>query len=261
MNTKMSRMVMMAIALSVVFLNLTWAREVLPEGLYLSDLQVTLVDPCDAGAWSLRVESPMKVSEHEIPVGTRWALLPTYALEVIVKSATEHTWRHWQLYGRLTAYQGRQYFYTERGRPIIPPAPEPNEPSVAEPNGLAQAANALGIPEELVKRIDSRPSTRIPVQSLPTADMTDRVLVDRVGRLVHENGQCLFRFESLGRREAGPALRVLPSQIRERMEQMQATGSPGLRFRIAALKTEYRGQTELLLLRAVRVYNLGNFGD
>lgn len=249
------------IGLAGICLAATRKPDVLPEGLYLQGLQVALRDPCTGAGQTLQVESPMRVSDVEIPVGARWTLLPTHALQAITQATAQHAWRHWQLYGRLTVYRGQQYFYTERGRPIIPPVPKPNEPNTAEPNGLAEAANALGIPKNLVQRVNARSSTRIPTRFFPSDGRTDRVLVDRVGRLVQKNGQCFFRFESLGRREAGPDLRVLPSQIRQRLEQLQASDSAGLRFRIAALKTEYQGHTELLLLRAVRAYNYGNFGD
>ena len=234
----------------------TWARP-LPEGFYLQGLEGVLVDPCESHLWTFEVESPWISEDYEIQVGAKWTLLPTHALHEITQVVAARDTHHWRLNGRVTSYRGQSFLYVERGRPQV--MVDPNAQESPEPNELVEAASAIGIPKGLVESMAARPETP-GHPGWPSMASGDRLLVDRIGSLVPQDGRWYFRLESLGRSEAGQLVEVMPSQTRERLEQIQAAGGQGERFRVVALQTEVQGQTYLFLLRAVRVYSRGNFG-
>jgi hypothetical protein len=88
------------------------------------------------------------------------------------------------------------------------------------------------------------------------------VLADRTG-FIRESGQRLdFVLDALGL-DVWPAvsgLRLLPCQPLELAEREQSADPDPIRFKMAGIVTEYKGNRYLLLQRATRVYSYGNFG-
>jgi len=69
----------------------------------------------------------------------------------------------------------------------------------------------------------------------------------------------VFVFDALGRNIQQTTVLLLPCRALELAEQEQSAEPDPIRFKIAGIVTEYKGEKFLLLQRATRVYSHGNF--
>jgi hypothetical protein len=75
-----------------------------------------------------------------------------------------------------------------------------------------------------------------------------------------DDGRLAFVLDALGRNVQHVSLRLLPCEALELTERKQAAVPEPVRFKIAGIKTAYKGQHYLLLQKATRVYSHQNFG-
>jgi hypothetical protein len=87
----------------------------------------------------------------------------------------------------------------------------------------------------------------------------DSILADRTGFIRDSGGGLVFAFDALGRNIGTIQLQLLPCEILERAQRRQVVEADAVRFKVAGIVTEYKGQYYLLLQRAIRVYSYGNF--
>jgi hypothetical protein len=87
----------------------------------------------------------------------------------------------------------------------------------------------------------------------------NRILVDVVGFLRKDGTGFLFMPDAVGRNIARDYFRLLPCRTLEQLEREQSTAADPVRFAVAGLITQYKGDRYLLLQRAIRVYSHGNF--
>ena len=156
-----------------------------------------------------------------------------------------------------------------------PEIPDPNTSEIAvdEPNDV------LTVPPEIIDRLKARrerPTTTSLRQitdsnEIPADETTsdtpsytqgvDSVFVDRTAFLVkQDDGKLVFVPDALGRNVQGLSLRLLPCEILELTERMQAAEIEPVRFKIAGILTTYKNEKYLLLQKAIRTYSHGNFG-
>lgn len=90
----------------------------------------------------------------------------------------------------------------------------------------------------------------------------DSVIVDRTARLVKKAGGLpIFVLDPLGLSGAEGSLKVLPCEVLELTELRIGAALNPMRFKIAGIRTKFRGAEYLLLQKATRVYGHGNFGN
>jgi hypothetical protein len=114
----------------------------------------------------------------------------------------------------------------------------------------------------------SQSATKLPeAQSHPRdglrrfARSTDSVYVDRTGFIVKkDDGQFVFVPDALGRNVQNISFHLLPCANLELTELKQAAEPDKVRFKIAGIITNYKGNNYLLLDKATRAYSYGNFG-
>ena len=88
----------------------------------------------------------------------------------------------------------------------------------------------------------------------------DPILADRTAFLVKQkNGRFVFALDALGRNVQEISLRLLPCEALELTELRQSAATEPLLFKIAGIRTKYKGKHYLLLQKATRVYSHGNF--
>jgi len=170
--------------------------------------------------------------------------------------------------------------------PAKPKEPPPKEEAGAEkvltdPNGI------LKIPKEILeklkdkkavppRRLKPKPKTKKkveqdlgPVEKIEKKPAPakrrrmelDSALADRTAILVkQDNGRFVFALDALGRNVQDVSLRLLPCESLELTELRQAAAFERTRFKIAGIKTKYKGRYYLLLQKATQVYSHGNFG-
>jgi hypothetical protein len=89
----------------------------------------------------------------------------------------------------------------------------------------------------------------------------DSTLADRTALLAQQDGGGLvFILDALGRNAPQASLQLLPCEALEMTERGQSALAEAVPFKIAGIMTKYKGKHYLLLQKATRIYNHGNFG-
>lgn len=152
--------------------------------------------------------------------------------------------------------------------------------------GIAEPNDILDIPQEIIGKLkdkqavqpDGLKETPAAVESIeqkagiartPQAETEtvkkpelrpDSMLTDRMALLVKQDeGRLVFVLDALGLNAPQVSLQVLPCEALELTEQRQSIEPETVPFKIAGIMTKYKGKDYLLLQKATRVYNYGNF--
>jgi len=233
--------------------------------------------------WFFELGSDVSDYRVRARAGTRLELLPSVTLEKMTDDVNERPVRLW---GRVTKYKGRNFifpmYFVPLGKTIKPRSQIPKalqkpqrqedrrQPAISEPNDI------LEIPQEIMEKLKTRKADRL--EMLPETTEAkkrqeepepakrpeikqDSILVDRTALLVEQDdGRLAFVLDALGRNVQHVSLRLLPCEALELTERKQAAVPEPVRFKIAGIKTAYKGQHYLLLQKATRVYSHQNFG-
>jgi len=252
-------------------------------------------NPCGSG-WFFELGSDVIDYRVLLKAGTRLELLQSATLEKMTAGVNGPSVRLW---GRVTKYKGENFIFPMYFLPltkIVKPqsqtpdalhkpqqqedrlADEPladeggRQPAINEPNDI------LEIPQEIIEKLNTRRAgmadsgqriadgERFPTNDLQTTAENrkslnaDSVLADRTALLVkQDDGQLVFVLDALGRNVQQVSLRLLPCEALELTEGRQSAVPEPVRFKIAGIKTAYKGQHYLLLQKATRVYSHRNF--
>lgn len=242
--------------------------------------------------WFFELGSDVSDYKARVRAGTRLELLPSATLEKMAADVSERSARLW---GRVTKYKGRNFIFpmyflplskTAKPKSQTPKAPQKpqqqedrRQPAISDPNDI------LEIPQEIIEKLKTRrektadsrqrmaDSKRLPIDELELtaenrksltaehyAPSADSILVDRTALLVEQDdGRLVFVLDALGRNVQQVSLRLLPCEALELTEQRQSAVPEPVRFKIAGIKTAYKGEHYLLLQKATRVYSHQNF--
>ncbi len=245
--------------------------------------------------WFFELGSDVSDYRVRAGAGTRLELLPSATLEKMTADVNERSVRLW---GRVTKYKGQNFIFPmyflpltktvkprpqtwdalqkpqQEGRPVDSQSVQEDrrQPAINEPNDI------LEIPQEIIEKLNTRRAEmansgqRIAEgERFPTDDLqstaedqktlkADSVLADRTALLVRQDdGQLVFVLDALGRNVQQVSLRLLPCEALELTEARQSAAPEPVRFKIAGIRTAYKGEDYLLLQKATRVYSYQNF--
>ena len=188
------------------------------------------------------------------------------------------------LNGRVTKYKGRNFIFpdyflplqTEKPRAEVP---DSNAPAPREVMPLDGPNDVLALPPDFIEKLKARRQketsganvqineTQRPAEDANTAGAAryaqspDSILVDRTAFLVQRpQGGPVCSLDALGRNIEHVELRLLPCEALEAAEREQSARPEPMRFRIGGIATAYKGESYLLLQKAIRTYSHGNFG-
>jgi len=259
---------------------------VLPDGYMLRGVDGKLTEPDSNDArffeFELAVSSATGTDGTvRTGIGVKLELLPSSVLERMIADANASSATGYRLWARITKYKGRNFIFPIKFLPLseaIETPPATSQPSQTETQATQQEAeepnDELGIPKEILEKLKtgtSSPSTGLEqperlvraITGRPTQVKQNFMLVNRAGFLVKQaDGGMVFSLDAFGRSagSTGGTIRLLPCQALEIAEQKQSFAPGMIRFIIAGIVTEYKGEQFLLLHRAIRAYNHGNFG-
>jgi len=212
--------------------------------------------------------------------GRRLELLPSAQLEKITADFKARGVSNYKIWGRVTRYRNENYLYTSYFLPL-------SKAKQAEPEGERSAQqqsreslkvnepdDPLVIPQHIVERLSrARPARSGPSAVVTDAakltwqpkkqqsTTTDAIVADRTGFFVETDGRWPeFSFDAIGRRRIEKTIKILGCEVLERAEQSRAAEAEPVRFKIAGVVTKYKGTDFILLQKATRVYDHGNFG-
>jgi len=165
--------------------------------------------------------------------------------------------------------------------------PDANIPlKKSEPEQISGPNDILEIPKEVIEKLKTRriaqPERRpealqeveispqdsnaikSPEQTQPAKKpefKLDSTLADRTALLAkQDDGGLVFILDALGRNAPQASLQLLPCEALEMTERGQSALAEAAPFKIAGIMTNYKGKHYLLLQKATRIYNHGNFG-
>ena len=135
---------------------------------------------------------------------------------------------------------------------------ETDEIAAETPASAEQSQDDAIIPVDVMAKL--KPKRMVNLAKLKKLDITgDVMLADRTGFVVAGQAGKMFKIDGLGRNVEDISFRLLPCEVLERTEANLARSAYRQRYRIAGRLTKYKGRFYLLLKRAVRTYNHGNF--
>ena len=266
-------------------------RAPVPDGFGLMGVDGKLASENGTDRWFFKFDDDVSNWLGQINAGTSLEVLPSAALEKMIANLQLHpdvspvrskspeataeptvqtsNGASYRLWGKVTKYEQKNYIFADYFLPISEvsrqkPATtqesqqesataDKSEITINEPN------DELAMPEEILSRLQSRKIIRVEQLSKGLELKQDSILADRTGFIRDSGGVLVFAFDALGRNVGTIRLRLLPCEILERTQRRQATEADAVRFKVAGIVTEYKGQYYLLLQRAIRVYSYGNF--
>jgi len=242
---------------------------VLPDGSLLKGVEGRVFQ--DGERWSLMLTTPVRYDGKALDAGTVLELLPSAGLEALVTDAAFNPGGRYRFSAQGATYRGRSSLFINLFVPLadaadsngiaLPPASHGEDPNRAAARHAAEKADPLAIPEDIQKKLAEYQATRQRSGQGMAAPMRVRVLLDQVGLLVQARPRTFFVTDGLGQNTMPEVFEPLPCGTLEFMERVQAGSPEPVRFRVAGVLTEYQGRSFLLLHRAVREYDHGNFGQ
>jgi hypothetical protein len=228
--------------------------------------------------WFFKLSADVNDLRAEAPAGTTLELLPSSTLEKLIADVKGRSENTYKLFGWATRYKGENFIFPTYFLPVntisnqhsqadLKPEQdglsalekEAERPATNEPNDL------LTMPKEIMERLSPGRIVRsgTPGQTRNAAKKVvkrDSILADRSAFLVKQHDDRLvFVLDAFGRNVRPVSLRLLPCEALETTELVQSEIPVPVRFKIAGIVTEYKGEKYLLLQRAARVYSHGNF--
>lgn len=181
------------------------------------------------------------------------------------------------LSGRVTKYKGMNFIFPNYFLPLRPEksqveTPDANTPVPGGVMALDEPNDVLAMPSDIIEKLRARrqketSAAKVPIENANAAraasyaQSPDSILVDRTALLVQRSqGGPVFSLDALGRNIQRASLRLLPCEALELAEREQSALPETVRFRIGGIVTKYKGDSYLLLQKAIRTYSHGNFG-
>jgi len=219
-------------------------------------------------------ESDLEVRSGAGFSGLRLQILPSIQLEKIEADIQKRKSANYKIWGRVTQFGGKNYVYVRYFLPLskIRQPVQPEEQKTQEKQSqvrVNEPNDELAMPKKILERLTKkRPMrTKSPITTQKTVIpahqtvKTDSVFAGRIGFVTKgENDKFDFISEALGRGLGRDKIEILPCEQLERILQIQQTEIEPVRFKVAGIMTNYKEKKFLLLHRAARVYDYGNFG-
>ncbi len=238
----------------------------LRDGLVLTGADGKLTKAGSNEGWFFEFDSDVSNDRGQIHAGASLELLPSTALEKMTDDANNRSNADYRLWARVTRYKGRNFIFpiyflplskVKQPQSLTPQKSQQQEtrPTINEPN------DALAIPKEIIEKLKPRRIVRMAQLRKGLELKQDFILADRTGFIAKQGDSGLvFVFDALGRNVRQASFGLLPCQALERAQLKQSAEVDPLRFKIAGILTQYKGNHYLLLERAIPVYSHQNFG-
>jgi hypothetical protein len=231
--------------------------DTLRDGFALTGVDGKLLSVDDK--WFFKLDRDLEDDKGIIKAKSEIEFLPSSTLEKIITSSQNRTDNSYRLWGKVTTYKGKNYFFSIYFLPISEvKKSESKQPG--QPGAINDTNDALTVPEELVAKLSAQRVITTEELKEGLEIKTDSILADRTGFLEKRaDGQMMFTLDGFGRNFPRISIRLMPCSFLEDAQEKQTKEPDRLRFKVAGVVTRYKGENYLLLHRIVRIYNNGNF--
>ena len=232
--------------------------------------------------WFFEFGSAVKGDRGSLKAGTKLRMLPSVTLEQMIYDANGRSVPSYRLRATVTRYKNKNFIFPIYFLPLSrargPEGTTP--PDAATTEGLQESQkeeltiddpnDELVVPKEIIDMLKAKRTT--PGRQLERRQAMDGrrktmrhnyILAHRTGFIRESDQKLEFVLDAFGLnvQPAGGGLRLLPCQALELAEREQSAEADPIRFKMAGIVTEYKGDKYLLLQRATRTYSHGNFGN
>jgi len=257
----------------------------LREGFLYNGVNGTISRNSETGRWNFTADTDLTDTRGVIKAGNSLELLLSGCLEnMIAEAGGDENTLSVKLWAKVTRYSNRNLIDPDIEEQkelvfdkiylfpmlFIPMSDVEQEPT-AEPAGddadvtpnqidnPAETSSDSIIPTEVMEKLKPRRMPNLAKLKTALRQHGDITIFDRTGFIRRTKAGKIFELDGLGRGVDGTAFRLLNSETLERIERKLGDSPGRLRFRIAGIVTQYKSRYYLLLQRAARTYNNGNF--
>ncbi|MDD5326665.1 MAG: hypothetical protein PHY02_02495 [Phycisphaerae bacterium] len=214
------------------------------------------------GKWFFEFDSDVGDGFGLISAGSIVELLPSTALEKITVDIQNRPDTDYRLWGNVTKYKDENFIFPIYFLPVSA-AEDQNKPGSSAKAKIAinEPNDALAIPEEIVKKLKNRRVLRQEQLKVGVQLKQDYILTGRTALLERKaDGEAEVILDAFGRNVPEISFRLLPCEVLARAQYEQSIEADPVRFKIAGILTQYKGEYYLLLQKATRAYSHENFG-
>jgi hypothetical protein len=213
--------------------------------------------------WVFVIDDKQTDGRAIVEAGKPMELIISSMLEKMTANMDKNSSAAIRLWAKVTKYDDKNYLFPWY---FIPMTDLPGEQQTQDPDQQEETTRQQEEEEEdsilpadvmtllKPKRVVNLAKLREVVQADGNA-----MLVERTGFIIEKDGQKIIQIDSLGRKLDEMSFKLLPCEVLEWSEYKMNRYAHPLRFRIAGIVTMYQGQYYMLLERATRAYNHGNF--
>jgi hypothetical protein len=240
----------------------------LPDGTVLRSIDGTLLRADTNDRWRFELSADANSVNGAVAAGTQLELLPCATLEMLIADMNDRYTPAYRLSARVTLYKGKNFLFPTYFLPLsgvkgatASPEEQPRVPH--EIVDVGKSDPELAIPPEVLEKLRERPAAREPQREGGNSNLPKkpaRMVVDVLGTVRVEAEGAVFTPNAFGWNVGPTRYRLLPCGVLEQILRQQAVALDPIRFNVAGLVTEFRGDKYLLLQRAIRTYDYGNFG-
>jgi hypothetical protein len=272
------------------------SQALLSDGFIITGIDGRLNSSDGNDVWFFVPGSDVSDGKAQVGANTALQLLPSSTLEKMTADLKGRSGADYRIWARVTQYKGRNFLFPVyflalskvKDSALVTPtdanSTDASQAAQAKPKPAANDPNGtLAIPKAIIDRLSDRPTVYGRQPEEPNRQgknrqsvQQDYTLADRTGfistglpspiRLTY-GGLTLprtdFVLDGLGRNVQQASFCLLPCQVLEQAELESVRGGlqmAPIRFKVAGIVAEYKGDKYLLLQRATRVYSHGNFG-
>jgi hypothetical protein len=235
-------------------------RTLLRDGFGLTGVDGKLSSTDDK--WFFEFDEEVSDDIGQIDAGAVVELLPSTALEKITTDAQKRAEANYRLWGSVTRYRDKNFIFPIYFLPIsAADKPEGSSQQQKAKIAINEPNDVLAMPEEIVGKLKTRRILRHEELKKGLQLEQDSILADRTALLDRRaDGQPEVILDAIGRNIPQISFRLLPCGVLERAQIEQSIEPDPVRFKIAGILTQYKGEHYLLLQKATRAYSHGNFG-
>jgi len=261
----------------------------LREGYLYNGVNGVMSRNSETGRWSFAADEDLTDTRGVIKAGTNIEMLLSSCLEnMLAETGEDKDTISVKLWAKVTRYSNKNLFDLEledlekldeleklifdknylfpmlfiplsdvEQSPASPPTTD--VAATNQTNKPSESSSDTIIPAEVMEKLKPRRLPNMAKLKSALKQHGDITVFDRTGFIKHTKAGKVFEIDGLGLGVEGVTFRLLNSETLERIE-LKLGSSPGrLRFRVAGIVTKYKSHYYLLLQRAARTYNNGNF--
>ena len=219
----------------------------------------------DDNKWIFVIDDEQTDGRAIIEAGKSLELITSSMLEKMTADKDKSYSAAIKLWAKVTKYNDKNYLFPWY---YIPMTELPGEQQTQDPDSQQQE-NAQQqeeeeeddsiLPKDIMTLLKPKRVVNLAKLREVVAAEGNAMLAERTGFIVEKDGQKILQIDSLGRNVDEMSFKLLPCEVLEWSEYRMERYANPLRFRIAGIVTMSQGEYYMLLERATRAYNHGNF--